>query len=116
MRFLQLSSVSLAVALFCAPRANSQVLYGTLVGTITDQSSAVIPSAVVVITHQGTGQTRETKADAEGRYRFPNLQAGTYDLKVIATGFRTLTRSIAVTINNVSRVPIEMEVGQVSDQ
>jgi hypothetical protein len=71
----------------------------------------------VSITNAGTGQSRETSTDDEGRYSFQNVQAGNYELKVGATGFRTLSRTgITISINTVTRVPVELELGQVAEQ
>lgn len=97
--------------------APAQVLYGSLVGTVADQSGAGVPNAAVTITNSANGQTREVTADAEGRYQIPNVQPGSYELKVTATGFRTVARTgVTITINTVTRVPVELELGQVSEQ
>jgi protocatechuate 3,4-dioxygenase beta subunit len=61
--------------------AQAQVLHGSLVGTISDQSGSPVPGAAVTITNQSTGLTRESNSDGEGRYIFQNVIAGTYDLK-----------------------------------
>ena len=76
MRSRQSWLILLAVSCLCAPHAAAQVLYGSLVGTVTDPTAAVIPNAIISITHQGTGQARSIGADAEGRYAFQNVQAG----------------------------------------
>jgi Carboxypeptidase regulatory-like domain/TonB dependent receptor len=112
---------SLALLIFIgalfAGSAYSQVLYGTLVGTIVDQSGAVVPNATVTATNKDTGQVYTDKADPEGRYNIPNVVAGTYELKVTASGFRTLVQNdVLVSINNVTRVDVNLQVGQVSEQ
>jgi hypothetical protein len=97
--------------------ASAQVLYGSIVGAVEDQSGAVIPNATVSITNKGTGQTRETTADGAGRYSILNVAAGTYDLKVSAQGFRTVTKTdVEVAINTVTRQDMRMEVGAVTEQ
>ena len=60
----------------------AQVLYGTVVGDVTDQSGAVVPNAAVTITNTATGVTRDSKTDDGGRYSIGNALPGTYDLKV----------------------------------
>jgi len=113
LRFL----LPLIMILSIAPVANAQVLYGSLVGTVSDQSGAIVPSANVTISNTQTGQTRETTTDTEGRFLFQNVQPGNYDLNATATGFRTVSRTgIAITVNTVTRVPISLEIGQVADQ
>lgn len=101
---------------FTAP-AGAQVLYGSIVGTVVDQTEAVVPNATVAITHRQTGQTRETTTDPAGRYSFVNVLPGSYDLRVSAEGFRTLTReNILVSINAVTRVDVRLEVGALTEQ
>ena len=54
----------------------AQVLYGSLVGNVTDESGAAVPGATVTVTHKETGASRETVAYTTGAYRFANLQSG----------------------------------------
>src|SRR5215218_8430983 len=90
----------------------AQVLYGSLVGNVTDESGAALPGAAVTVTHKQTGATREAVADATGAYRFANLQGGTYTVTVKIEGFRTFTRQdIPVTLNNVTRADAALQVG-----
>ena len=94
----------------------AQVLYGSLVGNVVDESGAALPGAAVTVTHKETGATREAVADTAGGYRFPNLQSGTYTLTVKVDGFRTFTRSdLPVTLNNVTRADAALQVGQLSE-
>src|SRR5690349_12613748 len=62
---------------------------GTIRGTITDSSGAVIQSAAVRIVQVGTGETRRLSSNSAGLYDAPNLPVGTYSLTVTATGFST---------------------------
>ena len=97
--------------------ANCQVLYGSMVGTATDPSGAVIPAATVTATSTGTGQTRSDTTDSSGRYNLTNLLPGTYDLSVVAKGFQTLKQSgINITPNTVQRVDVQMQVGAATQQ
>jgi hypothetical protein len=73
--------------------ASAQVFYGSVVGTVEDPTGAIVPAAKVSLTSRTTGLSRETDADEAGRYTFPNVLPGNYDLKVSASGFRTVTRS-----------------------
>jgi hypothetical protein len=97
--------------------ASAQVLYGSIVGTVTDQSGAVVPDAIVTVTEKQTGQVRSDKSDASGRYNFVNLLPGLYDVKVAATGFRGVEQtSVNVTPNTVARMDVHLELGQTSEQ
>jgi len=98
------------------PRLNAQVLYGSVGGTVTDQTGGVVPGATVTITNTQTGQSREGTTDATGSYSIPNLLEGRYDLSVKMTGFRNyLEKGITVSINTVRRANITLQVGQVTD-
>lgn len=110
---LVLISVLMIVA--AAPAA-AQVLYGSLVGAVLDQSGAVVPSAQIALTSRETGQARTTQTDAEGRYSILNIVPGAYDVKAVAPGFRPVTQSgVAVSINSVARINLHLQVGNVAD-
>src|SRR5574341_773751 len=95
-----------------APVASAQVLYGSVVGTVTDRAGSVVPKTVVKITSTTTGLSREVTADSAGYYSIPNLPQGDYELSVSATGFKPLTqKGVAVLINNVTHVDLTLEVG-----
>src|SRR5580692_2059091 len=81
-------------SIFSAPRAQAQGI-GTIKGTVTDPSTAVVPNAAIHIT--GAGQTRDEKTDGQGQYTV-SLPPGTYVLRITAPGFVTVTLpSVAVT-------------------
>ena len=108
------------VAFLLAPvsvqRLSAQVLYGSVVGTVRDQTGAVVPGATVTITNVQTAQTREAISDDAGNYSILNVLEGTYDLSVKMTGFRTyLEKGIVVSINTVRRADITLQVGQVTE-
>ena len=97
--------------------ATAQVLYGSMVGAIEDQTGAVVPKATVTITNKDTGVIRTAAADEQGRYSLLSVQAGNYDLKVVAPGFRMVNETdIAVAINTVTRRDIHLEVGAITEQ
>src|SRR5687768_8484116 len=68
--------------------ARAQILYGGLVGNVTDASDAAVPGAQVTIHHIATGATRDTKTNESGTYRFATIPAGIYTVTVKAEGFR----------------------------
>src|ERR1051326_3247285 len=94
--------------------AAAQVLYGSLVGNVTDINAAVIPSATVTATDQSTGITRSTVTNPVGAYQFIDLQPGVYTVKVSVAGFKTHERrDVAVSANNVTRQDVTLEVGSI---
>ena len=94
----------------------AQVLYGTLVGTVVDSSKAAVPEAAVRLANPETGLTRETSTDIDGRFQFTNVLPGAYTLTVSRGGFRTYNKTgVEVTINTVSRVDMQLEVGAIAE-
>ncbi|MGH9843131.1 MAG: carboxypeptidase regulatory-like domain-containing protein, partial [Blastocatellia bacterium] len=115
-RFAALSLAVLMLAITAAQLAQAQVLYGTLVGRVEDQSGAVVAGAKVTATNQATGQQREATTDESGAYAFRDLQAGVYDLKVAQTGFKSYAKAgLNVALNNIVREDVRMEVGAASE-
>ena len=105
------------LVVFAIHPASAQVLYGSAVGTVEDQSGAVVSGASITMTSKSTGLVRETKTGLDGRYTIANLLPGSYDLKVSAAGFRTFTQtSVDITINTVTRMDVKLELGQVTEQ
>src|SRR5262245_3279568 len=111
--------LSLAVILILTTGAQlvqAQVLYGTLVGRVEDQSGAVLRGARVTATNKDTGQQRETTTDESGSYAFRDLQTGIYELRVTQTGFKSYAKAgVSITINNVAREDVRMAVGGTAD-
>jgi hypothetical protein len=101
---------------FEAPVASAQVLYGSIVGTVTDQANAVVPKAAVTVKNTAIGLTRTVDTDDAGYYSIPSLPEGSYDLSVTAPGFKTLNqRNVNVSINNVTRADLGLEVGALTE-
>ncbi len=94
----------------------AQVLYGSVLGTVTDQTGGVVPNATVIITNVETGQAREGTTDDAGYYSILDILEGRYDLTVKATGFRPYTeKNVRVSINTVTRVNVSLQLGQVTE-
>src|SRR5579872_939773 len=80
----------MAAALWAVGNLDAQVnATGTLLGTVTDKSGAVVPGANVKATNQETGQSREATTSEAGQYRFDLLPIGTYEVRVTSKGFAT---------------------------
>jgi hypothetical protein len=69
----------------------AQTTFGTILGTVTDPSGAVMPKVVVTITNQGEGTSREVRSDAQGNYLAENMKAGIYTVSAKVTGFHEIT-------------------------
>ena len=66
---------------------------GTVTGTVTDPSGAVVPNATVILTEPATNVSRRTTTNTSGIYRFDAVDLGTYTVEVQAAGFTTLRKS-----------------------
>ena len=87
---------------------------GTIVGTITDESSAAVADAAVTLTNTGTGFTRVVNTNASGGYVAPTMPIGTYNIKAEKTGFQTLLREgIQLTAADTATVNLTLRVGDV---
>ena len=85
----------------------------TILGTVTDASGAAVPTAKIGIRNVGTGATRSTTSDSQGRYRAPELQVGEYEMEAAQQGFQTVARKgITLTVGGQSVVDFSLPVGQ----
>ena len=113
---LALSLFVLLVFSLAAPIAHAQVLYGSIVGTVTDSTGGSLPGATVTIEQAETKLTRELVSDASGVYHFTAVPSGTYAIVVKMSGFRTFSRTnVPVTLNSVARVDAKLEIGQLTE-
>src|SRR5438552_14606525 len=85
-RFAVVLAVLLVLSL--TPVAFAQKISGTISGTVTDPSGAVVPGAAVTITDQATNAARTSTTSGTGSYSFQDVDAGTYSVKVTKTGFK----------------------------
>jgi hypothetical protein len=95
--------------------ASAQVLYGTVVGTISDPTGAFLSGAAVTITNDLTAQTRSTLTNAAGGFSFSDVVPGSYKLEASHSGFQKYIQTgIQASINTVTRVDVELPVGQLT--
>src|SRR3954447_24789857 len=106
------------IAIVFPPRAvYAQVLYGSVVGTVTDDTGAGVPKAVVMVTNTSTGLSRQATADDTGYYAIQNLPEGVYDLSISSSGFRPYSqKGVTVSINNVTRIDANVKLGGLTEQ
>jgi hypothetical protein len=84
------------VAAFAAGAARAQSTAGTVAGTVTDATGAVIPGASVQISNAVSGYTRTTTADSGGQFRFVNIPFNPYRLTVSNAGFQSFSKTVQV--------------------
>src|SRR5690349_543289 len=107
---------ALSVNLCVITRLDAQTLTGTILGTVLDQSHAVIPNAQVSLTQMTTNARRTAPTNDAGFYSFANLDPGTYRVEIEHTGFRRVVRAdIVLAPNTTVRVDAELQPGVVSE-
>src|SRR5579863_5695934 len=106
-----------AFVLLFATTLVAQTFRGTILGTVTDASGAVVPGATVKVHNTNTGLDRSTQTSADGSYTVSELPVGTYSVSVSQNGFQTsVTSEIAVDVASERRVDIALKPGQVSEK
>ena len=101
--------------LLAAVSLSAQTFRGTILGTATDPSGAVLPGATVTVKNVGTGLERTTQTSADGSYSLPELPIGTYTVTVTLTGFQTFQATgVEVDVSGERRIDAHMKPGQVS--
>ena len=90
----------LVMAVFALSPAGAQVNRGTISGTVTDSTGAVLPGALVELQQKGPSAV----SDAQGHFLISNLLAGSYTLMVSYVGFAHFETSVTVTGVTVVRV------------
>jgi len=95
-----------SVALF------AQGSYGRILGTVTDQTGAVLTGATVTVTDTERGLARTLNTDSAGEYNAPNLIPGTYTVRVAVKGFKVLAReNIVLEVGKEVRVDLTPQTG-----
>jgi hypothetical protein len=101
-------------AAWAVPLAAQQSIdYASISGRVSDPSGAVVVGAQVAARHAETNVTATTVTDSDGRYRFPYLRVGPYEIRVQQPGFQEATRTLAVTVGSAFELPVTLSVGAV---
>jgi hypothetical protein len=104
----------LLAALIPAP-AWAQTQLGTLFGTVTDTSGAVVPGAEVSVENVSTGLKRDGRTDKTGEYQLVGLPTGRYTLRVQKEGFQTEVREgIPLSPGAAIEINLSLVVGELS--
>ena len=108
--------VMLAIAAASAAPVAAQSVSGTILGTVTDSSGAVVSNVKVIVTNEGTGLTRTVTSDANGDYVVPSIPTGRYTVVAEMTGFKTLALSnIDLGVDQRARIDLKLEVGSLTE-
>jgi hypothetical protein len=108
--------LSCAFVAFLATTAFAQLDTGTIVGTVTDSSGAVLPGVTVTATQETTGVTQTTVTNDRGQYILPGLRVGPYTVASELAGFRRAVRTdVTVNVQDRRSVDFVLEVGALSE-
>lgn len=111
-RSTTVAMLALFVVILGLAQGHAQVLYGSIVGNVTDPTGAVVVGATVTVTEISTNEVRSGKTNGDGIYTFPNIPSGTYQVQISKTGFQEFqTGSVHVAFNAVARVDAKLTVG-----
>lgn len=112
-RLLQIFVAALAVVALSASFVFAQnASTGAVLGTVTDQTGAVVPNAQLTLTNVATNQSAAAKTNSAGEFTFPNVAPGSYKLTVQAAGFQTASVSnVTVDVNKTFNAPVQLAVG-----
>ncbi len=112
-------SVAILLVFFVAApfTARAQQLLGSINGTVTDTSGAVVPGATVKVVNTGTNLTLTETTEKNGSYNVLNLPIGTYTVTVSKKGFKQVVHSeVLVEANRASTVNTALEPGAITAQ
>jgi Carboxypeptidase regulatory-like domain len=99
--FFAVGVLSVTVFLFLSLSLAAQVVTGSISGTVTDQTGAVVDGATIILTNESTNATQKAISSASGTFRFSLLSVGHYTVDVSKEGFRKIRmQGAAVDANN----------------
>ena len=102
--------------LICTLAAYAQGDRGTITGTVTDPTGAVVPNANIQLTNTETSAAYQVATTNTGNYTLANLPVGTYELTVDASGFKKFLRpGLLVQVAETIRVDAVLQVGASTD-
>jgi outer membrane receptor protein involved in Fe transport len=105
-----------ALTLFAAQPAAAQAVYGSIAGTVTDESAAVLPGVTVTITSTERSTTDTVVTNESGYFVKERLLPGNYEVKAELSGFKTaLVPSVHVSVDTQTPLDVKMSVGQLTE-
>ena len=108
--------LSLAVLAIFAGTARAQGrAEGSIAGTVTDETKAVLPGVTVTAVNPATGFTREAVTDAEGKFNLVALPPASYEVTSSLVGFTSSKNTITVTVGAEQRLAISLKVGSLQE-
>ncbi len=114
---LRVTIAFLIVVCMCATVSLYGQNAGSITGTVRDATGAVLPGAEVTVVNVGTGVSLKSTTNADGDYLVPGLPAATFNLKIVANGFKAFdANGIILRVGQKARVDASLEIGQVTSE
>lgn len=105
------------VLVLSSSSAKAQFESASVLGYVHDSSGAAVANSNVTLTNTATGISQTKKTDTEGKYEFPSVQIGNYQIVAEAQGFdRARTETFQVLTNARQRVDVSLNAGSVSTE
>ncbi len=109
--------LAVTVAFAWVPSVPAQVPAGTIEGTISDSSGAVVRGASVTAKNVATGSERKTASNDIGFYSLPLLPIGGYELTIEKSGFKKkLLQGVTLKVDQIARIDVTLDVGGPQEQ
>jgi outer membrane receptor protein involved in Fe transport len=114
---LRLALVVIALIVLAAAPGTAQTFRGTILGTVTDGTGAVVSGAKATVRNTDTGLTREVTTTDDGNYSAPELPVGNYSVTVEKTGFKSgLVSDIHLEASSQRRADVALQPGAITEQ
>ena len=103
---------ALCLTLMLPVASHAQAVYGSITGTVTDQTGAAIPNATITVTDEEKGTTVTETSNGSGEFTVQHLIVDKYDLKVTAAGFKGYeAKGIQVYVDAAASVTAQLQIG-----
>ena len=105
------------LALFLTSAVFASGPTGTITGTVTDPSGAVVPKARITVINEATNATRDAEANGDGDFTVALLPPGRYRVTAEGAGFRkSIFSEVTVDVDQTVRVDFALEVGAATEE
>src|SRR6266513_4412799 len=120
MKATRLAAITLCTmlcAIALSHPASAQTTFGTILGTVTDPSGAVMPNVIITVTNHDENVSRTFTSDAQGDYQAENLKAGKYTVMAQVSGFKEVTvKEVLLIARQTVRIDLKLVVGTAAEQ
>jgi len=115
-KLLKLIAVLAVSLVILVPLSFAQTNTGDISGTVTDQSSAMLPGCALTLTDQATGAERKATSDAQGNFKFLQVPVGTYTITGTKDGFKTVSqKDVEVHVATVTTTTVQLSIGAATE-